>query len=95
LSLEIELSEIAEKELNKMDHSVRTLFLGRIREISVNPPQSARYLHLTDGIYRVDEIGSEKRMPYRIKDGILYISHCFDNHRDYDKWWKSNMRKRR
>jgi mRNA-degrading endonuclease RelE of RelBE toxin-antitoxin system len=95
LPLVIDLSDIAEKELKKMDSSVRIIFVERIKEIAINPPQSARILHLNDGIYRVDEIGNEKRLPYMIKGGVLYISHCFDNHRDYDKWWKLKLRRRR
>jgi hypothetical protein len=94
LPLDINLSDDAEKELDKMDGSVKTIFLKRIREIAINPPQSTRYLHLIDGVYCVDEIGNEKRLPYIIKDGVLYVPHCFSSHQDYDKWWKSKMRRR-
>jgi hypothetical protein len=95
LSLIIDLSDDAEKELGKMDGSIKVMFLKRIREIAINPPQSSKYMYLNDGAWRVDEMGNEKRLPYKIKDGVLEIPHCFDNHRDYDKWWKSKMRRKR
>lgn len=91
MSLEIELSDDAEKELRKMDGSIRKIFVHRIALIAESQPQPTKFLHLGDRIWFVDEIGSDKRLPYYIENGKLYIPHCFTDHKDYDKWWKSKM----
>ena len=91
MPIEIVLSADAEKELYKMDGSVRKIFVHRIAQIAENQPPPTKLLHLNDRIWCVDEIGSEKRLPYYIENGKLYIPHCVKDHKDYDKWWKEKM----
>ena len=84
--MKIEFSEIAKKEFLNIDKSLQIKFKNAILKISENPIQR----HLKYGIpSHVINIGKQSRLIYNIIDDRIIILHCFSNHSDYEKWYKS------
>ncbi len=82
----IRFSETAEKELDAMDDQLRHLFLKHAEKISSMLPRR----HLKFGVpFNVKEVTKSARMIFQKEAGVLYILHCFRDHKDYERWYKS------
>ncbi len=84
--MQVIFSEKAEKELDKMDHLFRKLFFKNIEKIKEFLPRR----HLRFGLpFNVEEVTKQARIVYQIEENKLFILHCFDTHKEYEKWYKS------
>jgi mRNA-degrading endonuclease RelE of RelBE toxin-antitoxin system len=84
--MEVIFSENAEKELDDIDSQLRTLFLKHAEKIKHMPPRR----HLRFGLpYNVEDVTKQARLVYYIEEEKLYVLHCFKNHKEYERWYKS------
>ena len=84
--MKIFLSEKAEKELDEMDQSLRSLFIKHAEKIASMPPRK----HLRFGLpFNVEKVTKQARIIYDIEKNICYILHCFSTHKEYERWYKS------
>ena len=84
--MKIEFSEKAEKELEAADQGLRKLFLKHAEKIASMPPKR----HMKFGLpFNVEEVTRQARIVYQIEEGICYILHCFKDHKEYERWYKS------
>ena len=80
------VSEIAEKELDKMDSSLRASFLNHIEKLDDTKPGK----HLRYGIpYFVEKVTKVARIIFNLEEDTIYILHCFTTHKEYEKWYNS------
>lgn len=85
-SFEILFSEKAEKELGDSDLGLRKLFMEHARKIAGMPPRR----HMRFGMpFNVEEVTRQARIVYKMEGGKCYILHCFEKHKDYERWYKS------
>ena len=84
--MKIEFSEKAEKELDAADKSLRKLFIKHAEKVSNMPPKR----HMKFGLpFNVEEVTRQARIVYYIKEETCTILHCFKNHKEYERWYKS------
>ena len=84
--MKLEFSEKAEEELDAMDQDLRKLFIKHAEKIAAMPPRR----HMRFGLpFTVEEVTRQARMVYQIKENTGYILHCFKNHKEYERWYKS------
>jgi len=84
--MKLEFSEKAEKELEEMDKNLRKLFVKHAEKVSEMP--SGR--HLRFGLpFNVEEVTKQARLVYHKEKEICIILHCFKNHKEYERWYKS------
>lgn len=84
--MKIEFSEKAEKELEKMDNSMVKLFFKHAKKVAKMPPRR----HMRFGLpFNVEEVTRQARMVYNIEGDTCYVLHCFKNHKEYERWYKS------
>ncbi len=84
--MEVIISEIAEKELDDTDQTLRKFFIKHIEKISNMPPRR----HLKFGLpYNVENVTKQSRLVYQIDKDKLYILHCFATHKEYEHWCMS------
>lgn len=84
--MEVLFSEAAEKELDDMDQQLREFFLKHAEKIKAMPPRR----HMKFGLpYHVEDVTKQARMVYHIEEKNIYILHCFKNHKEYERWYKS------
>ncbi len=84
--MKADFSEKAEKELDEMDKSLRKLFIKHAEKITAMPARR----HLRFGLpFNVEEVTRQARMVYNIEEETCYILHCFKNHKEYERWYKS------
>lgn len=84
--MKIEFTEIATKEFLDLDKSIQIIFKKAIEKILENPFR--RYLKY--GIpSHVINVTKQARIVYDLEDDLILILHCFSNHCDYEKWYKS------
>jgi len=84
--MKILFSEKAENELGEMDKSLKWLFVKHSEKVSQLPPRR----HLKFGLpFNVEEVTKQARMVYQIEEGACYILHCFKDHKEYERWYKS------
>jgi mRNA-degrading endonuclease RelE of RelBE toxin-antitoxin system len=84
--MKTEFSEKAEKELGEIDKSLRELFIKHAEKIALMPP--TRHMRF-DLPFNVEEVTRQARMVYNIEEETCYILHCFKNHKEYERWYKS------
>lgn len=83
--MRIVYSEYAERALTKMDTGKQIEFIQHIEKIAEIGPRR----HLKYGQpYNVEEVG-QGRIAFQIDDDTLYITRCFETHKEYRKWYKS------
>lgn len=83
--MRIEYSEHAVKTLMKMDRGTQIAFLEHVEKIAGTGPRR----HLKYGQpYNVENVG-QGRIVFQIEGDTLYITRCFDTHKQYMKWIKS------
>jgi hypothetical protein len=39
--------------------------------------------------YHVEKVTKQARIIYDIREDMIYIIHCFGNHKEYERWYKS------
>jgi len=84
--MKILFSEKAEKELDGMDNGLRKLFVNHAEKISRIPPRR----HLKFGLpFNVEEVTKQARMVYQTEENACYVLHCFKDHKEYERWYKS------
>jgi mRNA-degrading endonuclease RelE of RelBE toxin-antitoxin system len=84
--MESVFSENAEKELDGMDQKLRKLFFKHVEKIENMPPRR----HMKFGMpFNVEDVTKQARMVYQIEENKPYILHCFKNHKEYERWYKS------
>lgn len=84
--MKIVFSETAEKEFDSADQDLRKLFLKHIEKIVSMPPRR----HLRFGLpFNVEAVTKQARLVYNIEEDICYVLHCFKNHKEYERWYKS------
>lgn len=84
--MDILFSEVAERELDDMDTDLRKIFLKHAEKLACAPLQR----HLKFGIpFNVENVTKQARMVYSPEGDTLYITHCFKNHKLYERWYKS------
>lgn len=80
------ISEYADNELEKMAPEIRKRFLGHLLKIQQNPPRK----HLRFGLpFNVEKVTKQARLIYQIENDDVFVLHCFKNHKEYEKWYKS------
>jgi len=79
--LDLELSDIAEQDLDGMDKWHRTLFIKRFDKLVEMPPR--RHFRR----YCIENVGAG-RIVYEIKHdiGMILVVRCFADHKEYDSW---------
>ena len=84
--MKLEFSEKAEEELDAIDKSLRKLFIKHAEKIAAMPPRR----HMRFGLpFNVEEVTRQARIAYNIEKETCYILHCFKNHKEYERWYKS------
>ncbi|MFH0714367.1 MAG: hypothetical protein V1847_02100 [Candidatus Diapherotrites archaeon] len=84
--MRIVFSEKAEEELDDAEQSLRRLFVKHAEKIASLPPKR----HLKFGLpFNVEEVTRQARMVYNFENDDCYILHCFKNHKEYERWYKS------
>jgi phage-related protein len=84
--MELVFSDAAKKELESLPWDLKIVFLKHLEKIQSMPPRR----HMKHGIpCHVEEVTMQTRMIYDIKEERLYILHCFGNHKEYERWYKS------
>ena len=84
--MKILFSEKAEKELDAMEQSLRSLFIKHTEKIASMPLRR----HLRFGLpFNVETVTKQARTIYNIEKDICYILHCFSTHKEYERWYKS------
>ncbi len=79
-------SEKAEKELDELDSTLRKFFINHIEKLKQQPQQR----HMKFGIpFNVEEVTKQARVIFEITEDCLHILHCFKNHKEYERWFKS------
>jgi len=83
--MKVNLRAQAVEDLDRMDNNTYNLFLKHIEKIACMPPRR----HMKFGMpFNVEEIG-QGRIVYQIIEDNLFIIHCFADHKDYEKWYRS------
>ncbi len=79
-------TEKARKDLHKMDNNLACTFIKHVDKIASLPPRR----HMKHGLpFNVDDVDERGRLVYEYRGEQLYIVRCFDNHKDYEKWYRS------
>jgi len=82
----VRISSKAEKELDGMADDLRLLFVKHLRKMQSMPPRR----HMKHGIpHHVEEVTKQARIIYQTQNQDIYIIHCFKNHKEYERWYKS------
>jgi len=84
--MKVQISVKAEKQLDGMPEELRLIFMKHMRKIQSIPLRR----HMKYGIPSyVEEVTKQARIIYYLKDEEAYITHCFKNHKEYERWYKS------
>lgn len=84
--MELIFSDNAKKQLEKLSHDMKLIFLKRLEKIQRTPPRK----HMRYGIpCHVENVTKQARLIYFMEDKKIYILQCFKNHKEYELWYKS------
>lgn len=84
--MELAFSDAAKRELESLPAELKPVFLKHLEKILGMPPRR----HLGYGIpYCVDNATKQARIIYKLEKDRIYILHCFRNHKEYERWYKS------
>lgn len=84
--MQILFLETAEKELENIKNPLNGIFGKHIEKILTKET----HRHLKKGLpYFVENVTKKSRIVYYIEDESIYIFHCFETHKEYEKWYKS------
>lgn len=84
--MEVKFSPKSEEELDKIDNSLRRLFIKHAEKLA-NYSSSK---HMKFGLpFNVEEVTKQARIVFEPRENRIYILHCFATHKEYEKWYKS------
>jgi len=84
--MEVRISNKAENQLDDMPEDLRLMFIRHLRKLLSMPPGR----HMKHGIpCHVEEVTKQARLIYKIEGGDIYVTHCFKDHKEYERWYKS------
>ncbi len=84
--MELIFLDSAKKELESMPQDLKNVFFKHLEKIQCMPPQRC----MKHGIpYHVENVTKQARLIYHLKEDKTYILHCFKNHKEYERWYKS------
>jgi len=84
--MDLVFSDAAKKELKDLPQDLKTIFLKHLNKIQHMPPRR----HMKHGIpHHVEKVTKQARLIYNVEEDKLYILHCFKNHKEYERWYKS------
>ena len=82
----VHISPKAEEQLDSFADELRKKFVKHFRKIDSMPPRR----HMKHGIpYHVEEVTKQARIIYAYENQDIHILHCFQNHKEYERWYKS------
>ena len=79
----------AEEDLDKIDNSLRVLFIKHAEKL-LNDPIGKHLKHGLEDF--VEKVTKEARMPYKIEGDTIYLLRCFTTHKEYQKWYETQKR---
>jgi mRNA-degrading endonuclease RelE of RelBE toxin-antitoxin system len=84
--MKVKILETAEKELEKIANPLNKRFGKHIEKIALK--ETSR--HLKHGLpYLIENVTKQARIVYYFEEEIIYVMHCFKNHKEYERWYKS------
>ncbi len=79
-------SETAKKQLKAMPPDLKQIFLKHFEKIQSMPPRR----HMRHGIpHHVEKVTRQARIIYHHEGETTHIIRCFQNHKEYERWYKS------
>ncbi|MBM3308960.1 MAG: hypothetical protein FJY77_01780 [Candidatus Altiarchaeales archaeon] len=82
----IHISNKAEQQLDDMPADLRTMFMKHLRKINSLPPRK----HMKHGIpCYVEKVTKQARLVYYTENEDIYVTHCFKEHKEYERWYKT------
>jgi phage-related protein len=76
----------AKKELEDLPQELAALFIAHLEKMQDMPPRK----HMKYGIpYHAEKVTKQARIIYNITEDMIYIIHCFDSHKENERWYKS------
>jgi mRNA-degrading endonuclease RelE of RelBE toxin-antitoxin system len=84
--MDIVFSDSAKRELESLPQDLKPLFLSHLEKMMLKPPRK----YLKHGIpCHAEKVTKQARIIYHIKGELIYILHCFESHKEYERWYKS------
>ncbi|MDD4653283.1 MAG: hypothetical protein PHQ34_13770 [Methanothrix sp.] len=84
--MDIIFSASAKKEMENLELELKYLFVERLEKMQRGPPRK----HMKYGIpCHVEKVTKQARIVYNIKGDLIYVLHCFADHKGYERWFKS------
>ena len=84
--MDLIFSDSAKKELEDLPQDLKNLFLKHLEKMLLKPPQK----HMKHGIpCHIEKVTKQVRIVYHIKGNTIYILHCFEGHKEYERYYRS------
>jgi phage-related protein len=84
--MEIIFSDSARREMEDLEQELQYLFIEHFEKMQ----RGSHRKHMKYGIpCHVEKVTKQARIVYDIKGDLIYILHCFANHKEYERWYKS------
>ena len=84
--MDIVFSASAKKEMEDLVQELQYLFIEHLEMIQRGPHRK----HMKYGIpCHVEKVTRQARIVYDIKGDLICVLHCFANHKEYERWYKS------
>jgi len=85
-TMELIFSDSARKEIENLELELISIFIKHLEKMQSSPPRK----HLKHGIpCHVEKVTRQARIVFDIREERIYILHCFANHKEYERWYKS------
>jgi mRNA-degrading endonuclease RelE of RelBE toxin-antitoxin system len=87
LSFKISYTHIFFKSLDNLPIDLRKIFFKKIEKVK---QEDISRKHLKYGLpYFVEKVTDSSRLIYKIEKNHLIFIICFQNHKDYEKWYRN------
>ncbi len=84
--MELIFSDSARREMVDLEQELKSLFIKHLEKMQEAPPRK----HMKYGLpCHVEKVTKQARIVYDIKGEQIYVLHCFANHKEYERWYKS------
>lgn len=84
--MEIVFSDSSKREMQDLEPELKFLFLEHLEKMQMGPNR----MHMKYGIpCHVEKATKRARIVYEIKGDLICVLHCFANHKEYERWYKS------
>ncbi len=84
--MDLVFSDYAKKELENLPQELKILFMKRLEKMIVVPPRK----RMKHGIpCHVEKVTKQARIVCEIKGDKIYVLHCFESHKMYERWYRS------